>query len=305
MKDILSQCELCPRRCGVDRLAGQRGYCKAGAGVELYRYGLHHGEEPPISGTRGSGTVFFSRCTLRCIYCQNYPWSQEGGGDTYSVDGLAAVFGELADQGAHNLNLVSPTPWLPAIRDALVPLKKSGHLPPVVYNTSGFERVETLEYFANLVDLYLVDLRYADSESAAEGSDSPGYVDCARNAFRAMWRQAGPLEYDDEGVAQRGTICRILVLPGRAGEAVDNLRWLAEFAGTEVAVSVMSQYTPAFRANNVPGWNRRVNAGEYDLVCEEVKQLGFSTGWIQNIVDESVPDMVGFRMEPGPERQGE
>ena len=221
------------------------------------------------------------------------------------MEGLAAVFREMAEQGAHNFNLVSPTPWLPAIRDAIAPLKKSGHLLPVVYNTSGFERVETLECFGDLVDLYLVDLRYAAGKTAAEGSDCPAYVECAREAFRVMWSQAGPLEYDDEGVAIRGTICRILVLPGRAEEAVSNLRWLAESAGTEVAVSVMAQYTPAFRAESTPGWDSRVNAGEYDLVCEEVERLGFSTGWIQNIVDESVPDLVGFRMEPGPERQGE
>lgn len=305
LKDILSHCELCPRRCGVDRLAGQIGYCKAGTGAEVYRYGLHNGEEPPISGQCGSGTVFFSRCTLRCVYCQNYPWSQKEKGERYTAEELSGILGRLSDHGAHNLNLVSPTPWLPVVRDALIPLKKSGSVPPVVYNTSGFERVETLEWFGDLVDVYLVDLRYSRAGSAAEGSDSSEYVKSARNAFLAMWRQVGELQCDEEGVATRGTICRILVLPGRASEAVENLRWLAENVGTDLALSVMSQYTPAFRAPDMPGWDRRVTASEYDLVCEEVERLGFSTGWIQSIVEDSIPDLVGFRMKPGHDQEGE
>ncbi len=157
----LQSCDLCPRRCGVDRLAGELGFCRAGADVEVFRYGPHHGEEPPISGTRGSGTLFFSRCTLRCLYCQNYPWSQEGAGTAYSPDGFAQLFRNLYVAGCHNWNLVSPTPWIPHIKTALSRLRGEGIPIPVVYNTSGFESLDTLTTLESTVDIYLADLRYA------------------------------------------------------------------------------------------------------------------------------------------------
>ena len=294
---MLEHCELCPRRCGANRLQGALGYCRAGSQTQVYRWGPHHGEEPPVSGTRGSGTVFFSRCTMRCLYCQNFPWSQEGKGAVLTVQALAGVFEELRGAGCHNWNLVSPTPWLPLIRAALSELDTRL---PIVYNTSGFERVEVLDAFADLADVYLTDLRYADEQTALAGSGAPGYVEAARNALRAMWRRRGPLVLDDEGVARSGTICRLLVLPGLAGEAVANLRWIAENLGTELAVSVMAQYVPAYRApEHGGGWERRVTAEEYDAVSRAVEELGFSNGWVQEF-DAAIPaELVGYRMAPG------
>jgi putative pyruvate formate lyase activating enzyme len=274
------------------------GYCRAGAEPEVFRYGPHPGEEPPVSGTRGSGTLFFSRCTLRCLYCQNYPWSQNGEGERMSVAGLAAAMRSLRDRGCHNWNLVSPTPWLPLIRAALDEV--GGRRISFVYNTSGFERVETIEAFGELADVFLTDLRYARAESAAEGSGEASYATVAREALRAMWRMRGPLALDDEGVAERGTICRLLVLPGRADEAVENLRWLAENVGTGIAVSVMSQYWPAHRAmDRGAPWNRRVTAEEYGKVCETVESLGFDQGWVQDYEDQPAGDLLGFRMPRG------
>lgn len=296
----LSKCELCPRRCGVNRSAGETGFCKAGADVEIFRYGPHHGEEPPISGERGSGTVFFSRCTLRCVYCQNHPWSQEGQGEKYGAENLAGVFVELKRRGCHNWNLVSPTPWLPQIRDALRTARADEDPLPIVYNTSGFERPEILETFNDVTDVFLTDLRYAWHESALEGSGNGAYAESARAALREMWRLKGPLKTDERGIAISGTICRILVLPGRADEAVGNLRWLAETVGTDVSLSLMAQYLPLYKAVSMESWNRQITEDEYTAVCDEAEKLGFSNGWIQEYGVPAEKNLVGKDMQGGP-----
>jgi len=283
----------------VNRAAGQRGYCRAGVRPELYRYAPHHGEEPPLAGTRGSGTLFFSRCTLRCRYCQNYPWSQEGAGEELDTAGLASALRGLRDQGCHNWNLVSPTPWLPAIVEALATFPVGERL-PVVYNTSGFERPETVRALDRTVDLFLTDLRYSRAETAAAASDSADYAAVAREACLAMWRQVGPLRLDAAGVATRGLICRVLILPGHAGEAVENLQWLAETLGPSVAVSVMAQYTPAYRALREVPWNRPITREEYDRVRDAVEALGFEEGWVQDFGGETESALLGFAMQAGP-----
>jgi len=295
----LHSCNLCPRRCGVDRLSGGLGFCRAGPLAEVYRYGPHHGEEPPLSGTKGSGTVFFSRCTLHCLYCQNHPWSQEGAGATYDESALTNLFRELDRVGCHNWNLVSPTPWLPQIQAAIVPLHQAGIRRPVVYNTSGFESTDTLAAAETLVDIYLTDLRYAEESSAHEGSGRADYVALAREALLTMWRQKGTLQLDAEGIATRGTICRLLILPGRADETIANLRWLAETIGPTIAISVMAQYTPAFRALQRPGWNRPISREEYDRVVEVATALDFDDGWIQDYEGDSPDELIGFAMPPG------
>lgn len=282
----------------MNRQAGQRGYCQAGPVTEVFRYGLHHGEEPPVSGTRGSGTVFFSRCTLKCLYCQNYPWSQEGQGRAVETAELAGILVKLAQEGCHNWNFVSPTPWLPWIQEAWKEAVHAGHERPIVYNTSGFERMEVLQALENWVGVYLTDLRYADSVTAREGSDSAGYVELARSALLEMWRQTGPLKTDPDGIATRGTICRLLVLPGRADEAVANLEWLADAVGTRIPVSVMAQYTPAYKAVDAAPWNRRPTAAEYGRVVEAVERLGFDEGWVQEYESPSPDSLVGFKMSP-------
>jgi putative pyruvate formate lyase activating enzyme len=297
--NALLSCMLCPRRCGVNRLEGQRGVCRAGALAEVYRYAPHYGEEPPISGTAGSGTIFFSRCTLSCVYCQNFPWSQGDAGDSLEVAQLVAAFRELADAGCHNWNLVSPTPWLPQIADALGRLRDEGVRLPVVYNTSGYERRETLAAFESWVDVYLTDLRYAKSATAQMGSSATDYVDVARAALRDRVERLGPLRCDENGIAISGVICRLLVLPGFADEVIENLEWMADVVGVDVPVSVMAQYQPAYRALKEAPWNRKITRDEYDRVCQAVESLGFDTGWIQEFSGDVDEGLVGHTMEQG------
>lgn len=242
--------------------------------------------------------MFFSRCTLSCLYCQNYPWSQEGQGRVVGVDALSDMFRCLAREGCHNWNLVSPTPWLPWIYEAWQRVVADGLSRPIVYNTSGFERIDQLRAMEGWVKVYLTDLRYAHDASAKAGSDCAGYVGAARAALVEMWRQTGPLKLDEEGVAEQGTICRLLVLPGRAHEAVSNLEWLAQMVGTEIPVSVMAQYTPAYKALREELWNRRPTREEYEMVVDAMERLGFSEGWIQDYEAPAQDNLVGFNMSP-------
>ena len=296
---MLQSCELCPRRCGVDRLAGERGFCRAGADTEVFRYAPHHGEEPPVSGTGGSGTVFFSRCTLSCLYCQNYPWSQAGEGTVCDSDGLVDVFRSLVEAGCHNWNLVSPTPWLPQIAGAVDRLAGEGIRLPLVYNTSGYERPEVLSEYARLVDVYLTDLRYSKDATGSDGSRVGDYVDRSRAALKAMWERLGALRCDENGVAISGVICRLLILPGHADEVVENLEWMAATLGVDVPISVMAQYRPAHRAAGKAPWDRKVSRQEYDLVCGAVERLGFEIGWIQEISGDVEEGLLGHTMSEG------
>jgi putative pyruvate formate lyase activating enzyme len=233
------------------------------------------------------------------VYCQNYRWSQQGLGEACDAAGLAAMLRRLREAGCVNWNLVSPTPWLPFIRDALALAVEDGPRLPVVYNTSGYERPATLAAFAGLADVFLVDLRYASEESAVAGSGAGGYVGIARAAVEAMWRRTGPLKLDATGAAVSGTVCRLLVLPGRADEAVANLEWLAAHVGTSIPVSVMAQYVPLYRAIGRRGWNRRISRTEYETVCEAVERLGFGEGWVQEFEEEPAKRFLGTEMRAG------
>ena len=297
--DVFKSCTLCPRMCGADRTAGRTGVCGAGAKLRLFRYGPHHGEEPPISGERGSGTLFFSHCPLKCLYCQNYPWSQQGQGEDITVARLTEIMAELRDKGCHNWNLVTATQWLPLVREAAVPLIASGKRLPFVYNTSGYERLETLEEYADLIDIALTDLRYATPELARRGSAAADYVDVARRALLWFCSRLGPLDVDVEGIARKGVICRLLVLPYHPEEAIANLRWIAENIGTELDVSVMSQYTPVHRAAQNGEFGRRVTREEYEMVTDEAERLGFENGWIQPYEDDASSSLIGCEMSAG------
>lgn len=290
---------LCPRRCGANRRAGERGFCRAGVAARVFRHGPHFGEEPPISGERGSGTLFFSHCTLACLYCQNHPWSQGDAGEDLDAGRLGELFRHLAEAGCHNWNLVSPTPWLPQIREAVTPLIRSGVRIPFVYNTSGFEATETLAAARDLVDIALTDLRYSRPVTAAAASQAAACVDAARAALAWFWRELGPLELDEDGIARRGVICRLLVLPGHADEAVANLRWIADHIGTALHVSVMSQYTPVHRAAGFAPWNRKVQPDEYRRVTDALEDLGFENGWVQPVEATGPSDLLGCAMPAG------
>ena len=268
----LGLCELCPHRCAADRFGGLRpGFCGALGKPRVFRWGPHFGEEPPITGERGSGCVFFSRCTMKCLYCQNSPWSWKGAGEDKSIDELAGIFRSLVlEDKVENINLVSPTPYLPFIREAAHAIKKEGIDIPYVWNSSGYERVEVLEEYSELCDWALFDLRYSREETARRLSAAPGYVDASRAAVR--WAYGKP------GV---DLIVRILVLPGHHEEAIENLAFLATELGNEVKVSVMSQFTPAYKALETPPLDRSVTEDEYEEVVEAAEDFGFENGWIQ------------------------
>ncbi len=296
-------CSLCPRNCRVSRDAPEHlGFCDAGLTPRVFRYGPHFGEEPPVTGEHGSGTVFCSHCTLRCLYCQNHPWSQSNRGEDIAVPRLTTIFKTLADQKCHNWNLVSPTPWLPQIREALAPLEDVRL--PIVYNTSGYESRATLDEYADLIDVALCDLRYADNATARAASQAGDYVEASRAALTWFWQHLGPLQEDEEGIAKRGTIVRLLILPGCAGETEANLRWLAENIGTEIHVSLMAQYTPTHRALALPAWNRAITEDEYTRVVNTLEDLGFENGWIQDYTPAPDSVLLGADMPPGHGRVG-
>ena len=298
---MTAPCQLCPRRCAADRARGRLGFCRAGDGVRLFRWGPHFGEEPPICGDAGSGAIFFSRCTLKCIYCQNSPWSWRGEGRDLAVPELTDILRALAvKHRCDNWNLVSPTPYLPYIRQAAAPLLAEGIRLPFVWNSSGYERVETLAEYRDLCDIALIDLRYANEATARMASSADGYVAAARAAVKHLWNTLGPLDSEVPGKASRGVIVRILVLPGHADEAIENLAWLATECSNAVHVSVMSQYAPAFTACDTPPFDRVVTEGEYASVTEAAADFGFERGWVQGF-DSRDPssDLVGENMSAG------
>lgn len=269
-------CTLCPRRCGAERTAeAGGGFCRMPGGLRVARAMLHHWEEPPISGQNGAGTVFFSGCTLGCVYCQNGDISAGGFGKDISAARLREIFQELIAQGAHNIELVTPTHFLPWILPALTP-----RLPvPVVYNCGGYERVETLRALEGLVDVYLPDLKYADGTLAAELSGAADYFPVACEAIREMFRQVGPYVLED-GLLTRGVVIRHLVLPGYLDNTRRVLDWIAEtFAPGDVLVSLMSQYTPT--ANMTGRLARRVTAAEYRAAADYMRNCGITDGFVQ------------------------
>ena len=269
-------CTLCPRRCGAERTAeAGGGFCRMPGGLRVARAMLHHWEEPPISGQNGAGTVFFSGCTLGCVYCQNGDISAGGFGKDISTARLREIFEELIAQGAHNIELVTPTHFLPWILPALTP-----RLPvPVVYNCGGYERVETLRALEGLVDVYLPDLKYADGALAAELSGAADYFPVACEAIREMFRQVGTYVLED-GLLTRGVVIRHLVLPGYLDNTRRVLDWIAEtFAPGDVLVSLMSQYTPT--ANMTGRLARRVTAAEYRAAADYMRNCGITDGFVQ------------------------
>lgn len=253
-------CNLCPRKCGALRTPDKgEGICRMPEGPVVARAALHRWEEPPISGTRGAGTVFFSGCPLGCVFCQNESISHENVGKPISVDRLRDIFGELIDQGAHNIDLVNPTHFAHAVREALqTPLPV-----PVVWNSGGYERVETLRALEGKVDIYLPDLKYTRSDTAERCSAAPDYPEIAKEAIVEMFRQVGPCVYDGDGLLKRGVVIRHLILPGRLSEAKEVMDWVAEtFPPGQVLFSLMSQYTPWGRAKEMPELNRPLRASE-------------------------------------------
>jgi putative pyruvate formate lyase activating enzyme len=291
-------CTLCPRDCRVDRLAGETGYCRAGALPKVFSHSPHPGEEPPISGRRGSGTIFFSHCTMSCVYCQNYRFSRLDAGSERSVAELAGMMLGLAESGCHNLNLVTPTHYLPPILESLERAAGEGVSVPLVWNTSGYETLETLTLLDGLVDIYLADLRYTESQHAAKYSDAPNYVERDRAALREMHRQVGILEVDVEGVAVRGLIIRHLVLPDDAAGTAEALRFVAGELSPLTYVSLMSQYYPTHKAGDFPEIARPITRREWARAREAMADAGIRNGWVQGHFGGDVSPIAGTKIAP-------
>ena len=278
---VIENCNLCPRSCGAYRSAdGGDGFCKMGADPVVARAALHFWEEPCISGTRGSGAVFFTGCSLKCAYCQNYEISiQKKYGRKLSPEKLAEVFGNLAEQGAHNINLVTATHFVPAVIKALTIWRPTV---PVVYNCSGYEKISTLKMLEGFVDIYLADFKYSDSDAAKKYSGAADYPETAKEAITEMVRQSGEAAYDENGIMKKGTIIRQLILPGHTRNSIDALKWISEKFPKGVPVSLMAQYTPCGRAKDFPEINRRVTKREFEKVQDFLFSLGLD-GYVQDI----------------------
>ncbi len=280
-REMQSPCRLCPRRCGAERASGEKGFCGSGIAAKVFRYGPHFGEEPPLTGSGGSGTVFLSGCTLGCVYCQNYKFSQEGEGAELSIEELSRIFLELKRKGCHNLNWVTPSHFLPQLLSALALAADRGFDLPVVYNTSGYESIETLRILDGCVDVYLADMRYDSPEAALRYSGARDYPEVNRIALLEMWKQVGALGIDGSGIAGRGLIVRHLVLPHGISGTRGICRFIAEEISTGAAVSLMSQYTPCHRASRDAMLCRRVTEAEYSEAVAILASFGLENGWIQ------------------------
>lgn len=270
-------CDICPRKCGVDREA-KNGLCGVGIKYKVARAALHFWEEPCISGTRGSGTIFFSGCSLKCVYCQNYQISQECFGKEISEERLCEIFDELVASGAHNINLVSPTHYAAMLAETL---KKHKPSVPVVYNTGGYDSVETLKMLDGLVDIYLTDIKYFSPSVSKKYSRAEDYFEVASKAVLEMSRQVGKCEYDVDSMMQKGLIVRHLVLPGNVSQALKILDWIEANLPKDTVISIMSQYTPCGLANEYPTINRRLSRREYDMVTEHALDLGLENTYVQ------------------------
>jgi putative pyruvate formate lyase activating enzyme len=283
----LESCALCPRQCLVNRLDNETGFCNTGRLATVASAGAHHGEEPALSGSKGSGTIFFANCNMTCVYCQNYQISQQYKKDQtkgITPQVLARHMLSLQDQaGCHNINLVSPSHVVPQIVEALVEAVQMGLHSPLVYNTSSYDGIETLKALDGIIDIYLADLRYASDKNADKYSQAPDYVARARENIREMYRQVGDLVLDGNGIARRGLIVRHLILPAGIAGSAESLTWLAREISPAVTVSIMAQYHPCYLATAIPELAKTITRQEYYEVMELLDKLEMENGWVQEM----------------------
>lgn len=281
LQTMLKECHLCPRNCGVDRLAGQKGFCGVDAGIMVARAALHMWEEPCISGKEGSGAVFFSGCSLGCAFCQNRTISKGQSGKVITVEHLAELFLDLQAQKANNINLVTAGHFLPQVRDALILAKEQGLTIPVVYNSSGYEKAEMLRYLEGLVDIYLPDLKYLEADLAGKYSHAKDYPEVAMKALEEMVRQVGTPEFDERGMMKKGVIVRHLLLPGHVRNSKKVLEYLYGTYGDQIYISLMNQYTPMPAMKDDPQLSRKVTDREYDRLLDHAISFGVTNCFIQ------------------------
>jgi putative pyruvate formate lyase activating enzyme len=298
LNERLAACDICPRECGVNRLEGELGRCHSGYLPIVSSYCAHHGEEPVLSGTRGSGTIFFGNCNMRCVYCQNYqisqsPESQKN--NEISIQTLAERMLYLQNElKCHNINLVTPSHFVPQIVSAVLAAVPQGLHLPLVYNTSSYDSLKTLKELDGIINIYLADIRYASNELGRKYSRARHYVDHARAAIIEMQQQVGDLVIDDEGIAQKGLIIRHLILPNNIAGSAESLKWLVKKVSPRVSVSIMSQYYPTHRAYKYKELNRKITPQEYQQVADLVEKLGIENGWLQGMesADTYRPDFI-------------
>lgn len=278
---LLRACSICPRKCRVNRLKGELGFCKTGALPWVCSFMPHHGEEPAISGRNGSGTIFFSHCNMACVYCQNYEFSQLGQGREVEFEELADFMLKLQGMSCHNINLVSPTHILPQILKALEQAIAKGLKIPLVYNTGGYELPEIIKLLEGMVDIYLPDIRYGDIDTAIKFSNAYDYPKYNQESVKEMHRQVGIAELDNEGIIRRGLIIRHLVLPNNLSGTDKIMKFIADEISKDTYISLMSQYLPYYKACNFEGISRRLNLKEYEEAKQIMEKYGLSYGWIQ------------------------
>jgi putative pyruvate formate lyase activating enzyme len=290
----LEHCILCPRECGVNRLAGEMGYCLSDAGYRISSICIHHGEEPAVSGANGICNIFFSHCNLQCLYCQNFQISRNRKNTNtkpMTLEVVVSTVTGILDQGIESVGFVTPTHFLPHVKAIIRLLWERGYHPVTVYNTNGYDKPESIRTLEGLIDVYLPDLKYAETSLAKSFSDSADYPVAAKKAIREMYRQKGrSVILSENGLALNGLIIRHLVLPGQQGDSINLLRWLAEELSPEVYISLMSQYYPTSYVSTHPLLGRKITAAEYNQVVDAMQALGFSNGWIQD--PESAGDFL-------------
>lgn len=290
--ELLEKCAICPHNCGINRLNNQIGRCKSKDTVKVALYSTHNFEEPCISGKKGSGTVFFSNCNMNCVFCQNYEISQQGKGKEISIEELADIFIKQQEKNVENINLVTPTSYVPQIIEAIKIARGNGLKLPIVYNTNGYEKVETLKMLDGFVDIYLPDFKYSDNELGKRLSKVDNYFEIATEALKEMYGQTGKAVFNDEGIMQRGMIIRHLVLPNHILNSRRVLKWINENMH-DVYVSVMAQYFPTYKAKEIDDINRKLTKEEYEQIENYLYRLDLENGYIQELgehEEEYVPN---------------
>ena len=279
----LEKCEICPHKCGINRNEGKLGRCKSKDTIKVALYSIHNFEEPCISGKRGSGTIFFSNCNLNCIYCQNYEISQQGLGKEIKIQELADIMIKQQERNVENINLVTPTSYVPQIIEAIKIAKNKGLNIPIVYNTNGYETVETIKKLEGYIDIYLPDLKYAKNELGKKYSNVDNYFEVATNAIKEMYKQVGIPKIDSNGIMKKGLIIRHLVLPNNIENSKIVLKWIKENIDENVYVSIMAQYFPTYRAKENIELNRKLTQKEYKEIEQYVYDLDIKNGYMQEL----------------------
>lgn len=281
MLSMLENCRLCPRNCNVNRLKNEVGFCKSNVNLNIARVSLHDWEEPCISGNRGSGTVFFSNCNLNCVFCQNHEISQEGIGKEVSIERLSTIFMEQQERGAHNINLVTPTHFVPQIIEAIKLSKAIGLKIPIVYNSNGYENIDTIKALNGYIDVYLPDLKYMSDKYAKKYSKVSNYFEFASKAIDEMFKQAPELIFNKDGILTRGVIIRHLMLPGLLFDSKKLIDYIYNKYGDNIYISIMNQYTPMFNSKEYPEINKPLNPKHYDSLINHCIDIGIKNAFIQ------------------------